>query len=206
MPDLSRKHADEVITVLVAGVSHPHGSRRQRQNRKSRPQPSSLMFLQKQLAEAKSDLQAFQEKQAHDDSLRDITFEQQRDRNLRLENIIAACVESILSRGSMPNFLRKMIEHDAPGALTAIGGPQIVLQDAASEAVARNKETVLSAQTSTTICRKPVPEMNSYGQLHIMTANDIPGLPSHEFLGWAPDPCLTTDFFLDEMGHDYTML
>ena len=75
------------------------------------------MFLQRQLAEAKSDLQVSREKQVHEARLREIELAQTRERHVRLENIVGACVEHMLSRGGLPNFLRKMIEHDAPGAL-----------------------------------------------------------------------------------------
>ena len=188
--------------MLVAGASHPHGFGRQRLNRKQRAQPSSLMFLQKQLSEAKSDLLAFQEKQARDDSQRDTALEQQRDRNLRLENIIEACVELISSRGGLPSSLRRMIEYDAPGALASTREPQSVPQDVIPGRVTASSEPASFTQSSTTLHSNTVPVTNHGVQSHSMAPNGVLDFSTNMFSGWPPEPCFTADFFLNELGNE----
>jgi hypothetical protein len=164
------------------------------------------MFLQKQLADAKRDLQAFQEKQTHDDNLRDIEIGQQRDRNLRLENIIAACVELISSRGGLPNSLRKMIDHDAPGALTSTEESQTVSKDVIPGATTTSNESAFLGQTSTTIRQKPVAAMKNEVHLHTMATNDGLDFTTNAFSSWPPESCFGSNFFLDAMGDEPNIL
>ena len=73
-----------------------------------------MKCLQQELAEVKSDLQAYQEQETSKDS-------SHRDRIRRLENIIAACT-SLMS--SVPPYLHNMIEHDAPDVFSRVESHQ----------------------------------------------------------------------------------
>ena len=80
-------------------------------------QPSGFASFQRQLAEARNELEAFRQQQSYKDQLHEVALKQQRDQTLRLENIIAACVALLSTGAGVPAYLHRMIEHDAPGAL-----------------------------------------------------------------------------------------
>jgi hypothetical protein len=83
------------------------------QRRQQTKTPASEQFRQ-QLAEARNEIQNLRTQQALDAALREITTKEHNERILRLEMVIAACVELI---PRVPGYLQRMIEVDAGGAL-----------------------------------------------------------------------------------------
>lgn len=75
-------------------------------------QVSDFASFEERLTKARNELQALRQQKNHEDKIRDLATQQQQDRIVRLENIIVAFVS--LFSGSIPNYLERMITHDAP--------------------------------------------------------------------------------------------
>ena len=165
------------------------------------------MFLQKQLADAKADLQSFREKQTHEDHLRHLEREQQHGRMLRLENIIAACVENMWNNGGVPHSLKRMIEHDAPGALSPMeGGNQTTINvHANSASMGIGGPSNIPQQALTPIRHQNAPD-SAFGNT---TTNMMANETQERWKGvhpWYKEQYLATYTIDDLMAEDQNML
>jgi hypothetical protein len=76
-----------------------------------------LTSLQEQLTESRDGTQARRYPYERDDDIQGVAAQQQQDRVLRLENIIAECVSLLAPSCGVPLHLRRMLELDAPSVL-----------------------------------------------------------------------------------------
>jgi hypothetical protein len=130
-----------------------------------------VFSIQKQLAEAKNDLQTLRVQQTHDNELRDLKVKQQHDRNVRLELIVGACMAVMSIYDIVPDYLRKLVELDAPGALNATPGTQGALNPfTGGQIIQSNGAGGLTSHAPNTVRHKAVLGSNN-GTL----ANMIPG-------------------------------
>lgn len=102
--------------VQIPGESHPHANGRPRPQRKHKVAVDTAYF-EDQLKATRRNLESIREEHEHQSKISEMEKKERERRAARLENIISACIGLLTAYGNIPDWLRRLIDEDAPSVL-----------------------------------------------------------------------------------------